>query len=56
VIGPDNPYAQQLVLSLILMVLLLLLTLKISRPARRYGVRIGIPVVFLFAGLLVVMH
>jgi hypothetical protein len=33
---PDNPYAQRLVLPLILAVLLLLLTFRISNPARRY--------------------
>jgi len=53
---PDNPYAQRLVLPLILTVLLLLLTFRISNPARRYGIQIGILVGFLFVGLLIVMR
>lgn len=55
-IGPDNPYAQRLVLPVILTLLLLLLTLRISNPRRRYGTQIGILVCFLLVGLLIVMR
>lgn len=53
-IGPDNPYAQRLVLPVILTVLMMLFTLRISNRTRRYGIQIGILVGFLFVGLLIV--
>ena len=55
-IGPDNPYAQRLWFPVILTVLLLWLTLRISNRTRRYGLQIGILVVFMFVGLIIVMR
>lgn len=52
---PYNPYAGRLIPPLLLTVLLLLLTFRISNPARRYQIQIGILVCLLFVGLALVM-